>query len=217
MLIQGKPHAAEITETLLDIGRVASLDDESGDQLRGWWLYCMLQGGHPLREKMTLFWHNHFATSLAKVRNTSLMFGQNCMLREHALGWFGPMLHAVSHDPAMMIWLDSNSNVRGKPNENYARELMELFSLGVGHYTEKDVREAARAFTGWRTDGVGFTFVAGLHDDGIKTFLGKTGPWDGATSCESCGRSRQRPNSWSASSIAILCQREKADPPASPP
>jgi hypothetical protein len=179
LLMQGKTHSAEITETLLDIGRIASHDDESGDQLRGWWLYCMLQGGHPLREKMTLFWHNHFATSLAKVRDPSLMFGQNCVLREHALGWFGPLLHAISRDPAMMIWLDSNSNVRGKPNENYARELMELFSLGVGHYTEKDVREAARAFTGWRTDGVRFTFDAGLHDNGIKTFLGKTGPWDG--------------------------------------
>ena len=83
------------------------------------------------------------------------------------------MLQAISRDPAMMIWLDSNSNVKGKPNENYARELMELFSLGVGHYTEKDVREAARAFTGWRTDGVGFTFDAGLHDDGLKTFLGQ--------------------------------------------
>ena len=154
-------------------------DDEGGEQLRGWWLYCMLQGGHPLREKMTLFWHNHFATSLAKVRDPTLMFGQNCLLRQHALGRFGPMLQAISRDPAMMIWLDSNSNVKGKPNENYARELMELFSLGVGHYTEKDVREAARAFTGWRTDGVGFTFDAGLHDGGLKTFLGKTGPWDG--------------------------------------
>ena len=78
-----------------------------------------------------------------------------------------------------MVWLDSNSNVKGKPNENYARELMELFSLGVGHYTEKDIREAARAFTGWRTDGEGFAFDARLHDDGLKTVLGQTGAWDG--------------------------------------
>ena len=139
----------------------------------------MLQGGHPLREKLTLFWHNHFATSLAKVQNPTLMFRQNCLLRKHALGRFGPLLQAISRDAAMLVWLDSNSNVKGKPNENYARELMELFSLGVGHYTEKDIREAARAFTGWRTDGVGFAFDARLHDDGPKTVLGQTGAWDG--------------------------------------
>ena len=179
LLCQGRPFAAEILETLVDVGRVAADDDEGGDQLRGWWLYCMLQGGHPLREKMTLFWHNHFATSLAKVQNPVLMFGQNCLLRTHALGRFGPLLQAISRDPAMMVWLDSNSNVRGKPNENYARELMELFSLGVGHYTENDVRAAARAFTGWRTDGAGFVFEPRLHDGGLKTFLGQTGDWDG--------------------------------------
>src|SRR5207248_3373592 len=138
-----------------------------------------LQGGHPLREKMTLFWHNHFATSLAKVQDPTLMFRQNCLLREHALGRFGPFLQAISRDGAMLVWLDSNSNVKGKPNENYAREVMELFSLGVGNYTEKDIREAARAFTGWHTDGVGFRFNPALHDDGPKTVLGKTGDWDG--------------------------------------
>ena len=139
----------------------------------------MLHGGHPLREKLTLFWHNHFATSLAKVQDPALMFRQNCLLREHALGRFGPLLQAISRDAAMLVWLDSNSNVKGKPNENYARELMELFSLGVGHYTEKDIREAARAFTGWRTDGEGFAFDARLHDGGPKTVLGQTGAWDG--------------------------------------
>ena len=139
----------------------------------------MLQGGHPLREKLTLFWHNHFATSLAKVQDPVLMFRQNGLLREHALGRFGPLLQAISRDPAMLVWLDSNSNVKGKPNENYARELMELFSLGVGNYTEKDIREAARAFTGWRTDGTGFAFDARLHDGGTKTVLGQTGTWDG--------------------------------------
>ena len=155
------------------------VDDEGGEQLRGWWLYCMLHGGHPLREKMTLFWHNHFATSLAKVQNPALMFGQNCLLREHALGQFGPLLQAISRDAAMMVWLDSNSNIKGKPNENFARELMEFFSLGVGHYTEADVREAARSFTGWRTDGAGFALDAQLHDCGLKTVLGQTGAWDG--------------------------------------
>ncbi len=179
LLFQGKPYATEILETLIDVGRIAADDDEEGDQLRGWWLYCMLQGGHPLREKLTLFWHNHFATSLTKVQQPTLMFGQNCLLRTHALGRFGPLLQAISRDGAMMVWLDSNSNVQGKPNENYARELMELFSLGVGHYQEKDIREAARAFTGWRTDGAGFRFDARLHDSGPKTVLGQTGAWDG--------------------------------------
>ena len=178
-LCHGTPWATEVLETLVDVGGIAAQGDEEGEQLRGWWLYCMLQGGHPLREKLTLFWHNHFATSLTKVQNPILMFSQNCLLREHALGRFGPMLQAISRDAAMLVWLDSNSNVKGKPNENFARELMELFSLGVGHYTEKDIREAARAFTGWRTDGVGFAFDARLHDSGLKTVLGEAGSWDG--------------------------------------
>jgi uncharacterized protein (DUF1800 family) len=139
----------------------------------------MLQGHHPLREKMTLFWHNHFATSIVKVQSPALMFRQNDLLRSHSLGRFGPLLQAISRDPAMLVWLDSNRNVKGKPNENYARELMELFSLGVGHYTEKDIREGARAFTGWHTNGKGFAFNAAAHDAGTKTFLGWTGPWDG--------------------------------------
>jgi uncharacterized protein (DUF1800 family) len=180
LLFQGRPDATDVLETLLDVGRIAADADEGGEQLRDWWLYCMLQGGHPLREKMTLFWHNHFATSLVKVQNPTLMFGQNCLLRQHALGHFGRLLQAISRDGAMMVWLDSNSNIKGKPNENYARELMELFSLGVGHYNETDVREAARAFTGWRTDGKGFAFDARLHDHGPKTILGQTGAWDGA-------------------------------------
>jgi hypothetical protein len=177
-LLAGRPEAADLLPTLTDVGRHAASDD-GGDPLRGWWLYCILQGGHPLREKMTLFWHNHFATSLAKVQRPDLMFRQNCLLRRHALGKFGPLLQAVSKDPAMLIWLDSNSNVKGRPNENYARELMELFSLGVGHYTEKDIREAARAFTGWHTDGEEFDFDARLHDDGPKTVLGQAGNWNG--------------------------------------
>jgi hypothetical protein len=179
LLLRGRDFAVEIVETLVDVGRIAAERDETGDQLRGWWLYCMLQGGHPLREKMTLFWHNHFATSLVKVQNTSLLFRQNYLLRQHALGRFDPLLQAISRDGAMLVWLDSSSNVKGKPNENYARELMELFSLGVGNYTEKDIREAARAFTGWRTDGDGFVFDARQHDSGIKCVLHQTGAWDG--------------------------------------
>ena len=169
LLLRGRPNIEEMRETLGDIGRVAAERDDTGEQIRGWWLYCMLQGGHPLREKMTLFWHNHFATSIAKVQSPMLMYRQNCLLRQHALGKFAPFLQAISRDGAMLVWLDSNSNVKGKPNENYARELMELFSLGVGNYTEKDIRAAARAFTGWHTDGTGFKFNAALHDDGSQT------------------------------------------------
>jgi hypothetical protein len=179
LLLRGRPEAVETEETLVDVGRVAASRDDVGELLAGWWLYAMLQGGHPLREKMTLFWHNHFATSITKVANAELMFRQNCLLRAHALGRFGPLLQRVSKDDAMLVWLDSNSNVQGRPNENYARELMELFSLGVGHYTERDIREAARAFTGWHTDGHSFRFSARLHDTGAKTVLGQTGNWNG--------------------------------------
>ncbi|HSQ56639.1 MAG TPA: DUF1800 domain-containing protein [Gemmata sp.] len=179
LLLRGQPGSADLETTFADAGRIASARDDGGAQLRVWWLYCMLQGGHPLREKLTLFWHNHFATSIAKVHSPALMFRQNLVLREHALGKFGPFLQAMSRDPAMLIWLDSNSNVKGKPNENYAREVMELFSLGVGNYTEKDIREAARAFTGWHTSGKGFDFKPDLHDNGVKTVLGRTGKWDG--------------------------------------
>jgi hypothetical protein len=180
LLLQGRPECEEIRQTLEDVGRITTARDNGGGELlRGWWLYSMLHSGHPLREKMTLFWHNHFATSVAKVQYSGRMYRQNCLLREHALGIFGPFLQAMSKDGAMLVWLDSNSNIKGRPNENYARELMELFSLGVGNYTEKDVREAARAFTGWHTRGDRFEFQAGFHDDGTKTVLGQTGAWNG--------------------------------------
>jgi hypothetical protein len=179
LLLRGRPQTEELRATLTDVGRIVAARDDGGEQLRGWWLYSMLHSGHPLREKLTLFWHSHFATSIAKVRSAPLMFRQNCLLRAHALGKFGPFLQAMSKDGAMLVWLDSNSNVQGKPNENYARELMELFSLGVGNYTEKDIREAARAFTGWHTDGEGFRFNARVHDTGTKTVLGQIGTWDG--------------------------------------
>jgi uncharacterized protein (DUF1800 family) len=148
-------------------------------ELRAWWLYRCCYTPHPLREKMTLFWHNHFATSIAKVKRTALMLRQNQTLRAHALGKFRPLLLDMSRDPAMLIWLDSNSNIKGRANENYAREVMELFSLGVGNYSETDIREAARAFTGWHTNGTEFIFNAAQHDGGSKTVLKKTGEWDG--------------------------------------
>jgi uncharacterized protein (DUF1800 family) len=170
---------AEARDRFLASAGAGIARQNDGSPLRAWWLYAIFHSPHPLREKLTLFWHNHFATSIAKVQRAVLMYNQNQLLRRHALGKFGPLLHAVSRDPAMLLWLDSNSNVKGRPNENYARELMELFSLGVGHYTEKDVREAARAFTGWHTDDDEFAFEADSHDDGVKTVLGKTGKWNG--------------------------------------
>ncbi len=149
----------------------------SGTQLAAWWLARILRSPHPLQEKITLFWHNHFATSLAKVQNARYMLGQYRLIHKFALCDFRELLRAMSTDPAMMVWLDTVESKKGKPNENYARELMELFSLGIGHYSEKDIREAARAFTGYEIkDGRG-TFNAKQHDDGEKTVLGKTGVW----------------------------------------
>jgi uncharacterized protein (DUF1800 family) len=160
-----------------ETNRVAVSNDEF--VLRAWWVSSMIYNPHPLREKMTLFWHNHFATSIVKVKKTELMYQQNERLYQHALGKFQPFLLDISRDPAMLAWLDSNSNVKGKANENYARELMELFSLGVGNYTEQDIREAARAFTGWHVEGDKFYFSPTLHDDGPKKVLGQAGNWDG--------------------------------------
>ena len=167
-------------ETFRNTGDQQS-NDGKPQVLRAWWAYCMYHTAHPLREKMTLFWHNHFATSVAKVDRPSLMYAQNQLLRKHALGKFRPFLLDISRDPAMIVWLDNNSNVKGQPNENYAREIMELFSLGVGNYTEKDIQEAARAFTGWHTNGTAMATSSTLreHDDGAKTVLKQTGNWNG--------------------------------------
>ncbi len=153
-------------------------------QIRANWLQRMLSGYEPILERMTLFWHNHFATSIAKIQDAQLMERQNKLIRKHALGKFGPFLREMSRDAAMLIWLDSNQNVKAHPNENYAREVMELFSLGVGNYKEKDIQEAARAFTGWHVSGGDggerqFNFRSAEHDKGKKTILGQTGDWDG--------------------------------------
>jgi hypothetical protein len=178
LLFQGPPNADDIEKTLVAVGaRTAAR--ANAFELRAWWLYAMLNSGRPVHEKMTLFWHNHFATSIAKVQRTEWMFNQNKLIRKHALGEFGPFLHEISKDAAMIVWLDNNSNFKAHPNENYAREVMELFSLGVGHYTEKDIREAARAFTGWHTNGGEYDFNARFHDDDDKTVLGKSGAFNG--------------------------------------
>lgn len=144
------------------------------------WLQRMLATARPLEEKMTLFWHDHFATANFKVGRPQVMYDQNKFLRSNAMGSFKDMLQGISRDPAMIRWLDGNSNRRSHPNENYARELMELFTIGVGNYSESDVREGARAFTGWFLDrDYRFTFNARQHDTGNKTFLGRTGKWNG--------------------------------------
>src|SRR6185437_10913238 len=142
----------------------------NGAQLAAWWLYRLVMGDpHPLREKMTLFWHNHFATSNAKVQSPARMFGQYELMHTHALGNFAGLLQAMSKDPAMMVWLDTVQSKKGQPNENYARELMELFSLGIGNYTEKDIREAARAFTGWEIRNGAFFNNKAEFDTSEKT------------------------------------------------
>ncbi|MEZ6142746.1 MAG: DUF1800 domain-containing protein [Zavarzinella sp.] len=151
----------------------------SGEEAAGWWLYRMLYGPHPLQEKISLFWHNHFATSYAKVLNVQYMVGQYRLINQHALGKFDQLLQAMSKDPAMMIWLDTVESSKEKPNENYARELMELFSLGIGNYTEKDIREAAKSFTGWKIENDKFSYDEADHDEGQKTVFGKSGNFRG--------------------------------------
>jgi uncharacterized protein (DUF1800 family) len=149
--------------------------------IQTWWITRMVLTERPLLEKMVLFWHGHFATSIRKVNNVPYMLQQNQFFRSNALGDFREILLGISKDPAMLVWLDSNSNRKGAPNENYARELLELFSMGIGNYTEADVKEAARAFTGWHVDnqkGI-FMFNSRLHDYGSKSFLGKIGDFDG--------------------------------------
>src|SRR5437868_373168 len=153
--------------------------------VQAWWLQRMVQTARPLEEKMTLFWHGLLTSGLDKAGPAQL-YTQNQLFRKMALANFDDLLKAVSKDPAMMVYLDTETNRKGKPNENYARELMELFTTGIGHYTEDDVRESARAFTGWTLAGgkqLRFTtdsaFNPRFFDNGQKTFMGKTGNFTG--------------------------------------
>ena len=150
---------------------------EQSLELRTWWLEQMLATPTPLAERMTLFWHNHFATSVQKVRQPQGMWRQHELLRRHALRNFRELLHDVARDPAMLIYLDGAGNRVQAPNENFAREVMELFTLGEGHYTEADVKEAARAFSGWTVDREQWQarLRPRLHDAGSKTVLGRSG------------------------------------------
>lgn len=150
-------------------------------ELMGWWLDRMVAATNPFPEKMAFFWHGHFATSIEKVRSAGLMLRQNELFRSLGLGAFDALDLAIAKDPAMMIWMDTAQNVAAHPNENFARENMELFTLGYGNYTEDDVREGARCFTGWRYNRANdvYTEVARSHDNGVKTVLGHTGNFDG--------------------------------------
>lgn len=154
------------------------------NNLSAWWLYRMLETSQQLLEKTTLFWHGHFATGAEKVKDVRLMYSQNQMLRTRAFGDFRTMVQEISKDPAMLIYLDSDTNRKAHPNENYAREVMELFCLGEGNYSEEDVLEVARTFTGWEIRRKKFHFNKYQHDKGEKSFLGKSGEFGGESAVD---------------------------------
>ncbi len=148
-------------------------------RVANWWADRMVATNRPLEEKMALFWHGHFASGEDKVRDYRKLLGQLALFQRHATGNFRTLLIAVAQDPAMLVFLDAGQNVKGRPNENFGREVMELFTMGVGNYTEQDIREGARAFTGWRHADLAFHIDPEKHDDGEKTFLGRTGRFGG--------------------------------------
>ncbi len=149
------------------------------DRVRAWRVWLCLQGAHPLRERLSSFWHGHFATSNRKLLDPRAMALQQATLDRLGLGRFDDLLLALCRDAAMLRWLDNDTNVKARPNENFARELFELFALGRGNYTEADIQAAARAFTGWHVRDGQFHFAGWLHDRGDKTLFGQTGPFAG--------------------------------------
>lgn len=164
--------------------RLRQQEAERGDrrqmrEIQKWWLARMISSPRPLQEKMTLFWHGHFATSFRTIENSYHMYMQNQLFRAHAAGNFGDLLGAIIRDPAMLAYLDNNDSRKDMPNENLARELMELFALGLGNYTERDIKEGARALTGYGFRDDSFEFNPENHDNGRKTILGVTGTLDG--------------------------------------
>ncbi len=174
--LSGVPEGFERTSTLLADSALASTDP---GRLKAWWVYRMAFGPDPLGERLTLLWHDHFATSNAKVEDLGAIRRQNEALRRLARAPFADLLGAAVRDPATLKYLDAPSNRKGHPNENLARELMELFTLGVGHFAEADVKESARALTGWTVTDGKYENVPGRHDDGPKSILGRSGPWTG--------------------------------------
>jgi uncharacterized protein (DUF1800 family) len=168
------PGDFEETAGALADSAVASRD---AVRLKAWWVYRTLFGPGPLVERLVLLWHNHFATSNEKVNDLAAMRRQNELFRRHARAPFADLLNAALRDPALLVFLDAPANRKGHPNENLARELMELFTLGIGHYSESDVKEGARALTGWSVGRAGFREVPAEHDDDDKTILGHKGRW----------------------------------------
>jgi uncharacterized protein (DUF1800 family) len=154
-------------------------DRSQARDIQRWWLTRMIETPRPLEEKMTLFWHGHFATGYRKVENSYHMYMQNQLFRTHAVGNFGDLLYRIIRDPAMIKYLDNDTNRKNSPNENLSRELMELFALGEGNYTERDIKEGARALTGYTFDHNDFYFNNDQHDQGSKQLLGARGNLDG--------------------------------------
>ena len=184
-LLTPQPESAEFQQADAALRKTAFATSEIND-LKIWWLYRMWSSANPLAEKMALFWHNHFATSNAKVQSVPQMQAQNDLIRAQGLGDFKQLLHGMSRDTAMLVWLDGNANRKRHPNENFAREIMELFALGVGNYTEKDIQEAARAFSGWHVREGAFWFNRLQHDESPKTVFGKTDNFDGSAIVDLC-------------------------------
>jgi uncharacterized protein (DUF1800 family) len=181
-LMSGKAtlHAPGEFSSTADLLADAAVAANEPGRLKAWWFYRMLFGPDPLAEKLTLMWHNHFATGFAKAQDLAAMRRQNETLRKHAKAPFAELLNASVREPALLAYLDAPANRKGHPNENLGRELMELFTLGVGNYTEADVKEAARCLTGWTVEDGHFAEVPAKHDDGEKTVIGKKGSWTGA-------------------------------------
>ena len=173
---EGNRKAQQVADRYLYWLRASRLETH---RLGYWWANRMLTTPRPFQEKMTLFWHGHFATTEEKVRDYRKLQIQNELLRQHATGKFRDLMLAVAKDPAMLAFLDAGVNLKGAPNENFAREIMELFTMGVGNYTEQDIKEAARAFTGWNYQGLKFVINPSQHDDGVKTVLNQTGRFNG--------------------------------------
>ena len=177
----GNLHTAKEFDATAGLLYDAAVTQGEIGRLKAGWFYRLLFGPHPLHEKLTLLWHDHFATANAKVDDAGLMRRQNDTLRTHATGTFVALLNASVREPALLLYLDAQTNRKGHANENLGRELMELFTLGVGNYTEADVKEAARALTGWSVDDGKFVEIAERHDDGEKTVLGTKGEFTGTT------------------------------------
>jgi uncharacterized protein (DUF1800 family) len=154
-------------------------DREQMRRIQQWWLKRMIETPRPLEEKLVLFWHGHFATSYRTIENSWHLYRQNQFFRKHATGNFADLLTGIIRDPAMLKYLNNDTSRKDRPNENLARELMELFSLGVGHYSEDDIKQGARALTGYTFDDDDFVFRPGNHDTGAKQILGASGTLDG--------------------------------------